>query len=144
MTHQLVTYGQFAGLAKAQGWTAQFLAEKFRGNLEKPAEFFHRVLDSKSAEFVITYRSVMDFYLARLQPAAADPAVKRCACGCNRPVFGRKKLATVACRKRVSRERSVTRESGVERLNKDKAFSVTTRPDPGVSLNVGLRSGDGA
>ena len=42
-----VTFRDFAELAKRRGWTPQNLAEKFRGKIEEPSEFFHRVLSCK-------------------------------------------------------------------------------------------------
>jgi hypothetical protein len=144
MTGHVVTYGQFAALAKAQGWTAQFLAEKFRGSLEKPAEFFHRVLDPKNGDLVIPYRSVMDFYRASVQSAAGDPAVKRCACGCGRPLFGRKRSASGACRVRMHRRRSVTGKSDPKTSTEMKGFSVTAGGRPGECLDVTVEGPDGA
>lgn len=48
---RLLTYGitfkEFASLAKRRGWTPEYLAQKFRGKIDGPSEFFHRVLSGK-------------------------------------------------------------------------------------------------
>jgi len=57
--------------------------------------------------------------------AIAGGKARSCECGCGKPVYGRKKLASAACRKRMERRRSLTPESGSEKHKKDGAFSVT-------------------
>jgi hypothetical protein len=134
VTNQALTYGEFSRLAKAKGWTAAYLAEQFRGKIESPTEFFHRVLDSRNAGCAIVYRSVIDFYLKKSAPlpAAGDPARNRCACGCDRPLFGRKKFATAYCRLKAYRRRSATGKSGVKKATENKRSSVINAPGAAV------------
>ena len=120
-----VTFRDFATLAKRRGWTAEFLAEEFRGKIDGPSEFFHRVLLGKCGEVVIPYRSVLDLYHKELSPLIEEKSVRLCICDCGRRVYGRKQYAASACRKRAERERSLTLKRGSEKRNKDGAFSVT-------------------
>ena len=100
----LVTFKEFAALARRRGWTAQSLAERFRGRIGNPAEFFHRVLSNKFDDSMIPFRSVIDFYdLAITGPQKADRL--RCACGCGRVVFDRKRYALPGCKTRAAREK---------------------------------------
>ncbi len=46
---ELVTFRQFAELARRRNLTAQSLAGRFRGRIDKPLEFFTRVLFRKMA-----------------------------------------------------------------------------------------------
>ena len=125
-----VTYEDFAKLARRRGWTAQFLAEKFLGRIEEPRAFFERVLKGGSGSgsqggTLIPYRSVLAFYQAELAQGMAAGGRRTCKCGCRKPVFGRKRLASAVCRKRSERRKSRTTKSGVKKVNKHKAFSVT-------------------
>lgn len=126
----VVTFKDFAELARRRGWTAASLAERFRGKIEQPREFFERVLRSDSGPAdrsggVIPYRGIIEFYQTHLRSLMAEGHFRACACGCGKPVYGRKKLASAACRKRMERRRSRTPESGVKKAKKDGAFSVT-------------------
>ena len=121
-----VTFSDFASLAKRKSWTPEYLAEKFRGEIEGPSEFFHRCLSGKPEwEVVIPYRSVLDLYWQELSPSIEEKSVRFCICGCQRRVYGRKQYAASACRKRAERERSLTLKRGSEKRNKDEGFSVT-------------------
>ncbi len=128
-----VTFKDFAALAKRRGWTPEFLAEEFRGKIEEPSDFFHRVLSCKykgedRSGVVIPYRSVLEFYHKELSPLIAEGNVRVCECKCGRRVHGRKSYASVACRKRMERRRSETPKRGSEKAIQDKAFSVTFSP----------------
>ena len=62
-----VTFRDFTALARRRGWTAEFLAEQFRGKIAEPSEIFHRVLSCEykgenRGGVVIPYHSVLDFY----------------------------------------------------------------------------------
>lgn len=125
-----VTYAEFAKLAHGRGWTAAFLAERFRGKIEEARAFFERVLACRSngedlSGSLIPYRSVLDFYQKELSSTMPAGGTRSCDCGCGRPVRGRKRLASAACRKRMERRRSRIPESGVKNAKKDGAFSVT-------------------
>jgi hypothetical protein len=101
---QPVTFGQFAALAHRRKLTMQALAERFRGQIETPSEFFSRVLSDKSPDLVIPYRSVLEFYASALA-VERIPTQPVCACGCGAPVFDRKKWALPGCRKKSQRTR---------------------------------------
>ena len=92
-----VTFKAFAALARKRSWTVQSLAARFRGRIQNPAEFFNRILDAKSPDNLVPYRSVIEFY-AESQTKPAEAARPTCACGCGRAVFDRKKWATPGCR----------------------------------------------
>lgn len=125
-----VTYADFATLARRRGWTAAFLANRFRGKIEEPRAFFERVLACRSkgedlSKSVIPFRSVLEFYQRELPQAMPAETTRSCECGCGKPVHGRKKLASAACRKRMERRRSRIVKNGSEKHKKDEAFSVT-------------------
>ena len=125
-----VTYSDFTKLARRRGWTAASLAERFRAKIEEPRAFFERVLSCSAnggelSASLIPYRSVLEFYQREAAAAIAGGKARSCECGCGKPVYGRKKLASAACRKRMERRRSLTPESGSEKHKKDGAFSVT-------------------
>src|SRR5262245_43904406 len=66
-----VTFKDFAAVAKKRGHTIESLADRFRGNIENPAEFFERVMSCKykgedRSGVVIPYRSVLEFYSQEL------------------------------------------------------------------------------
>ena len=101
-----VTFKDFASLAKRKGWTPEFLAEKFRGKIEGPSEFFHRVLSCKyngedRSWVAILSRSVLDFYWKELSPLIEEQSVRFCICGCQRRVYGRKQYASNYCRNKA-------------------------------------------
>jgi len=99
---QPVTFREFAELARRRQLTLQSLAERFRGKIENPLEFFSRVLSGKSPDLIIPYRSILEFYASAVEPISTQPV---CACGCGLPVFDRKKWATSGCKKKVAREK---------------------------------------
>lgn len=102
-----VTFGDFARLAKRRDWSPEFLAERFQDKIEKPSEFFHRVMEGRYANVVIPYRSVLSFYFTELkfQREEAGTDERLCACGCGIPVLPRKKWASETCRKKVQRKK---------------------------------------
>lgn len=125
-----VTYADFAKLALRRGWTAAFLGEHFRGRIEEPRAFFERVLACSSngkdlSGSLIPFRSVLQFYQIELPRAMPAEGTGGCECGCGKPLHGRKKLASPACRKRMERWRSRIIKSGSEKANNGKGFSVT-------------------
>ena len=127
---RFVTYEDFAKLARRLAWTAAWLAERFKGKIEQPREFFERVLKTgpgseNRGATAIPYRSVVDFYQRELAQGTAADGRRTCKCGCRKPVFGRKQVAGAACQKRIERRRSLTRESGSKKVNKDGPFSAT-------------------
>ena len=72
-----VSYSEFAQLARRRGWTAAFLAERFRGKIEQPREFFERILAGSSkcqnlSASLIPYRSVLEFYQRELRDPPSD------------------------------------------------------------------------
>ena len=81
--------------------TVDELAKRFHNRIERPAEFFNRVLSPDHFANVIPYKSVIEFFLVA-EAANTGPA---CACGCGRPVFDRKKYALPGCKKKVTREK---------------------------------------
>jgi len=123
IVHPEVTFRDFASLAKHKGWTAEFLAEEFRGKIEGPSEFFHRVLSCKykgkdRSWVVIPYASVLVLYWQELSPFVEDKSVRLCICGCQRRVYGRKQYATNYCRNKAYRERRQATEDYAKKLPK--------------------------
>lgn len=101
---QAITFRDFAELARRRGWTVDDLAGRFNGCIERPTEFFTRVLSGKFKDSVIPFRGVLEFY----QAAVAGPrssARPTCACGCGRVVFDRKRYALPGCKKKTAREK---------------------------------------
>ena len=84
-----VSFRDFAALANRKGWTPEFLACEFRGKVDGPSEFFHRVLGGKHGDVAIPFHSVLDFYQKELSPLMQDEAVRLCVCGCQRRAHGR-------------------------------------------------------
>jgi hypothetical protein len=126
-----ITFSDFAKLAKKKGWSAEFLAEKFKGQIERPSEFFHRCLSgSPSADVVIPYRSVIDFYHQEANPLVKEPSTRLCLCGCMRRLYGRKKYATAYCRKKACLERAGNRKTDLRKGPENREFSVTSTVDP--------------
>src|SRR5262245_38519658 len=106
---KVVNFKNFATVAKRRGHTAESLAERFRGKIESPSEFFERVMSCKykgddRSGVVIPYRSVIEFFNEELHYfQESNQNHRQCACGCGQPVFDRKKWASPACKKRVQR-----------------------------------------
>jgi len=133
-----VSYGDFAALAHARGWAPEFLAEKFRGVIEEPSAFFHRVLGGKLLDVVIPFGSVLRFYYAELSPLVAEGAVRVCRCGCGSRLYGRREYATGRCRVRALRQRPGAGKRGSEKPRKHKGFSVTKSGGGYLPLNQGV------
>jgi hypothetical protein len=109
-----ITFKDFASLARRRGHSPDSLAHRFKGKIENPAEFFHRVMQEKFAVVVIPYRSVLAFYTEELHYFKdTNPRQRRCACGCDQPVFDRQKWAAPGCKKRIQRKQSATANSAV-------------------------------
>ncbi len=107
-----VSFRDLAALANRKGWTPEFLAGEFRGKVDSPSEFFHRVLDSKHGKLVIPYRPVLDLYHKELSPLIDEQAIRLCVCGCQKRVYGRKQYASSYCRLRIHRQGSLTAQRG--------------------------------
>jgi len=107
-----VTFREFAAMAKRRGWSPEFLADEFRGKVDTPSEFCHRVLGGKYGNTVIPYQSVLDLYHKELSPLMAGETVRLCVCGCQRQVHGRKRYASSYCRLKTHRKRSLTGRMG--------------------------------
>jgi hypothetical protein len=105
----VITFKDFATVAKKRGHTAESLADRFRGKIENPSEFFEGVMICRHkgedrSWVVIPYQSVLEFYNEELHYFGdAHEKHRRCACGCDAPVFDRKKWAAPACKKRIQR-----------------------------------------
>jgi hypothetical protein len=100
----VITFKDFATVAKKRGHTAESLAERFRGKIENPSEFFERVMTCRyhgedRSSVVIPYGSVLEFYNEELHYFQdSNQKHRQCACGCGLPVFDRKKWALPSCR----------------------------------------------
>lgn len=109
-----ITFKDFAEVAKRRGHNAESLAQRFRGVIDEPREFFERVMTCKwhgedRSYVVIPFRSVIQFYQEELHYLKdSRPNQRVCACGCRQPIFGRQKWFNQACRKRIQRQTSVT------------------------------------
>ena len=90
---ETIAFQQFAQLAARRIWTVDELAKRFDDRIERPTDFFNRVLSGKFKESVIPYRSVIEFYQAAvtgLEPSSSSRPT--CACGCGQIVFRQKKM----------------------------------------------------
>jgi hypothetical protein len=110
MVYGEVTFKDFAAVAKRRGHTAESLAERFRGKIDNPAEFFERVMacrykNEDRSDVQIPYKSVIEFHQSEVHYFGESHAKhRRCACGCGQPVFDRKKWASPACKKQMQRK----------------------------------------
>jgi hypothetical protein len=115
-----VTFADFARLAHRNGWTVEELAREFRGlfdgspgdpGYESPRAYLKRVLSGDpSWESVIPFRPIVDKYVRAKRYSTIGDHIRRCECGCGRPVWHRKRAATDACRKRLQRARDRDRK----------------------------------
>ena len=114
-----VTFKDFAIVARKRGHTAESLADRFRGKIENPSEFFERVMTCRyhgedRSGVVIPYRSVIAFYSEELHYFQdTNQKHRQCACGCGLPVFDRKKWASPGCRQKVARQKATDTQKGV-------------------------------
>ncbi len=101
-----VTFGDFAKLATRRGWTVDALAQKFRGRIDDPREYFTRVLGGRYSDVVIPYRSVLELYSIEFFYRQDEmDNMEVCACGCGLQVRDRRKWASPGCRQRAYRQR---------------------------------------
>jgi hypothetical protein len=118
-----VTFKDFAIVARKRGHTAESLADRFRGKIENPSEFFERVMMCRyhgedRSGMVIPYRSVMEFYSEELHYFQdLNQKHRQCACGCGEPVFDKKKWASPACRQKVARQKATDMQKGVRQVS---------------------------
>jgi hypothetical protein len=117
-----ITFKQFATLARRRGHTPESLADRFRGKIENPAEFFGRVMSCRykgedRSEVVIPYRSVVTFYARELHYFGdSNEKHRRCGCGCGQAVFDRKKWVSDGHKKRFARRRFTDKPNGVQQV----------------------------
>jgi hypothetical protein len=127
-----ITFHQFQQVAKAHGWTEEFLIEYARPHLDRPTDIIRRVLEGARveghrqgeswvpphsddmAEVVLPYRCLIDLYQRATRPTPALAGEKVCRCGCGGALRGRQTFASVACRKRVSRKGVMGQKLGTE------------------------------
>jgi hypothetical protein len=114
-----ISFGNFCKLAKSRGHTVESLADRFRGKIENPSEFFERVMSCRyhgedRSWVVIPYRSVIEFYSKELHYFQdSNQKHRQCACGCGQPVFDRKKWASSGCRQKIARQKVTDTQGGV-------------------------------
>jgi hypothetical protein len=110
----LITFSEFCKLAAKKEWSIEYLAERVKGDIDRPKEVMNRILNGaivngkreSLSDVIIQYTVLIELYLRETQKdMMADPKQKSraCACGCGKSVRGRQRLATSACRKKVSR-----------------------------------------
>ena len=105
----MITFKDFATVAKKRGHTTESLAERFRGRIENASEFFERVMCRRyhgedCSDVVIPYRSALEFYNKELHYfGESHTNHRRCECGCGLPVFDRKKWALPSCRHKTEK-----------------------------------------
>lgn len=133
------SFNDFASLSRQRAWTAQSLADRFRGKIENPAEFFHRVLEGKSPDSPIPYRSVIEFFAAS-QEIAAQGNAPACACGCGRTVFDRKRYALPGCKTRTARRKASGVTNAINRDGQNADFVDARRRQLGVTGRLPLTS----
>lgn len=103
-----VSMADLAALCRRRGLDVDFLTERFRGAFgDKPGEvrdFFLRAFQGRYADVVVPWASVLTWYQRELGlEQLASGRERRCACACGQRVWGRKRWASDACRKRVAR-----------------------------------------
>jgi hypothetical protein len=105
-TRKEVTFRQFLEVAKRRKLDVAGLTAEFRGKIDNPRELFERIFADKEnfRDVVIPYSSVLAFYNQEQHYVCDSNSGQRfCTCGCGLAVFGRRNLATEACKKRVQR-----------------------------------------
>lgn len=98
-----VTFRDFAALARKKHWTAETLAQTFRGAIEgeTAGSYFARVLRGESAwDCVIVYRAIVAAYLTAASELIDAGRLRTCACGCGSPVYGSHRFARETCGKK--------------------------------------------
>ena len=133
-----VTFREFVDLAKKNGWTIDDLAREFRGGFggspgdpgfETSRHYFARIFDGDpSLKSVIVYRTVVEKYFRAVRYSTIGDHVRRCACSCGHPVWGRKQTATDACRQRLKRAQDRERAHGLLRNAKDQPANAEAFP----------------
>jgi hypothetical protein len=119
-----VTFKAFRGLALRSGWTPDAVAALLAARgangwsgprsspyYEAPGAYLHRVLrrgHTIDDDVVIPYRSLIALYVEATTPGVVGDDVRRCACGCGSPVYGRHQYAAAACRNRAWYRRDVS------------------------------------
>lgn len=116
------SYGKFASLARRKEWSAEYLAETFRGKLEARDEplphYFRRVLAcDPSPEVVIPYGSVIEKFLTAVEELARDQKLALCRCGCGSYPGAGRRLAWDSCREPTSEAQIRARKAAAGRLN---------------------------
>lgn len=96
-----VSFRDFADMAKLRGHAIESLADRFRGTIDEPTDFFRRVLGKEQRDTIIPYRSVLQFYSAEMS-FLTETARRQCRCGCGRPAASRSRYASRSCRSRRS------------------------------------------
>lgn len=92
-----VRFDDFAAVAKKAGWDEKGLAELFTGKIDGPTDLFRRIFAGNPApsngrsqwDSVIPYASVIAKYCEMRDLLAQDGRLRKCACGCGRPVTAR-------------------------------------------------------
>jgi hypothetical protein len=141
------TFKDFAAVARKRGHTAESLAERFRGKIENPSEFFERVMTCRykgedRSWVVIPYRSVLEFYNQELHYFRdSNPKQRTCACGCGLPVFEKRKWASAACRKRVQRQCVTDMPKGVRQVSEIIDAKVGQKWVPSLEARVAPKVG---
>jgi hypothetical protein len=107
-----VSFAKFAGLARRKEWSAEYLAEHFRGKFQTGNEslerWFERVLADRLPNgkptdgVVIPYRCVVEKFLQTVDELARDGKLALCVCGCGSYAGGGGRQAWPKCSVKVS------------------------------------------
>jgi hypothetical protein len=126
MQERTLTYGDFARLAKRQGYTIRDLTTMVAtwweeanlvGFSDTPRGYAERVFSQEHARVVITYQSLIALYEGWEDPHRGEANTTGCACGCGKsvPVGTRKRYADGTCRVRHHRHTSQLKNTPLSR-----------------------------
>jgi hypothetical protein len=100
-----LTCARFREVAKARGWTLDWLVSQVGRSIEEPTRTLQRLLKESSPDTVIPYMCLIELVKGATLSPPASAGEPVCKCGCGGAVTGRQQYATPYCRLKASRRR---------------------------------------
>jgi hypothetical protein len=101
-----VTQAEFRALANLLGWTADDLAQRFKGRFVGVTAYFEHLLraDRRTDDTVIPFRCVIELYITMTRRPLANVTepivIRRCACGCGSAAWAGRRYVAPTCQQR--------------------------------------------
>jgi hypothetical protein len=89
-----LTCARFREVAKAHGWTLEWLVSQVGRSLDEPTRTLQRLLQDNDPETVIPYTCLIELVREASLPPPASEGEPVCKCGCRGAVVGRQSYAT--------------------------------------------------